>query len=197
AFPGVPTMFAMIDGLEGVVPLDGVRYVTNTAAALMRKHVSAVRRVFPSARIYSMYGLTECKRVSYLPPEELERKPLSVGVAIPNTEVWVVDEAGQRVRPGQVGKVVVRGATVMAGYWEKPVETAGRLRPGHIPSERWLWTGDWATVDAEGYLYFLGRSDDVIKSRGEKLAPREVEEAILDIPGVREVVVVGVPDPIA
>ena len=134
--------------------------------------------------------------MSFLPPDDLERKPGSVGIAIPNTEVWVVDERGVRVAPGEVGQVVVRGATVMAGYWEKPEATAVRLKPGPVPGERMLFTGDWATLDEDGYLYFVGRSDDVIKSRGEKVAPREVEEALLDIPGIREAAVVGVPDPI-
>ena len=197
AFPGVPTMFAMIDDLASELDLSRVRYVTNTAAPLMRKHVRTLKRTFPRARIYSMYGLTECKRVSFLPPEDLERKPGSVGVAIPNTEVWVVDAKGERVPPGEIGQVVVRGSTVMAGYWEKPEATSERLGRGPIPGERVLLTGDWATVDDEGYLYFLGRSDDVIKSRGEKVAPREVEDALLDIPGIREAAVVGVPDQVS
>ena len=197
-FPGVPTMFAMLDGVSPSesVCLGAVRCVTNTAAALARKHVTSIRRLFPRARIWSMYGLTECKRVSYLPPEDLERKPGSVGIAIPNTEVWLCDERGEPVPAGAVGEVVVRGGTVMAGYWEKPEATAKVLVPGPMPGERVLRTGDYAVSDHDGYLYFLGRSDDVIKCRGEKVAPREVEEAILDVPGVREVAVVAVPDPI-
>jgi acyl-coenzyme A synthetase/AMP-(fatty) acid ligase len=143
-----------------------------------------------------MYGLTECKRCSYLPPEDLDRKPGSVGVAIPNTELWIVDDQGRRLGPNQVGQLVVRGATVMLGYWEKPEATAEKLRPGPLPGERVLYTGDYCRFDDEGYLYFVGRMDDIIKSRGEKVPPKEVEGVLLNLPGVKEAAVVGVPDPI-
>jgi acyl-CoA synthetase (AMP-forming)/AMP-acid ligase II len=153
-----------------------------------------LRDLFPRARLYSMYGLTECKRCTYLPPADIDRKPTSVGIAIPNTELWIVDEADRKVGPGVVGQLVIRGATVMRGYWEKPEETAKKLRPGPLPGEVVLYTGDYCTLDDEGYLYFVGRMDDIIKSRGEKVAPKEVEVALLDIPGVKEAAVVGVPD---
>jgi amino acid adenylation domain-containing protein len=196
-FPGVPTLFAMLAEMKELeYDLSSVRFVTNTAAALMDKHIGALRRLFPGARIYSMYGLTECKRVSYLPPEDLDRKPGSVGVPIPNTEVWVVDEEGRPVGPGVVGQLVVRGATVMRGYWDKPEETAKKLRPGPLAGEQVLHTGDYAKLDSEGYLYFVGRMDDIIKSRGEKVAPKEVESALVAIPGISEAAVIGVPDDI-
>ncbi len=195
-FPGVPTLFAMLSELRSLreARLPRLRYVTNTAAALAPKHILLLKDLFPGARIYSMYGLTECKRVSYLPPEDLDRKPDSVGLAIPNTEVWIVDEEGRRVGPNVVGQLVVRGPTVMKGYWEKPEATAKKLRPGPLPGEQVLFTGDLCRMDEEGYLYFVARLDDVIKSRGEKIAPKEVEAALLAIPGVREAAVVGVPD---
>lgn len=197
-FPGVPTLFAMLNELDAWRELDlsSVRYVTNTAAALPVKHIHMLQRIFPQARLYSMYGLTECKRVSYLPPEDLQRKPTSVGIPIPNTELWVVDEHDNRLGPGEVGQLVVRGATVMRGYWEKPEETAKKLRPGPLPGEQVLYTGDYARLDEEGYLYFVGRMDDIIKSRGEKVAPKEVENALVAIAGVREAAVIGVPDEI-
>jgi acyl-CoA synthetase (AMP-forming)/AMP-acid ligase II len=153
-----------------------------------------LQELFSSARIYSMYGLTECKRCTYLPPEDLERKPLSVGIAIPNTEMWIVDEDDRRVGPGVVGQLVIRGATVMKGYWGKPEATARKLRPGPLPGEQVLYTGDYCRIDAEGYLYFVSRGDEIIKSRGEKVAPKEVENVLMDIPGVREAAVIGVPD---
>jgi amino acid adenylation domain-containing protein len=197
-FPGVPTMFAVLAEMKDLSSWDlsRVRAVTNTAAALHVKHILAVKRIFPTARIFSMYGLTECKRCSYLPPEDLDRKPDSVGIAIPNTELWIVDEQGQEVPHGTVGQLVVRGATVMRGYWEKPEETARKLRPGKLPGELVLYTGDLCRKDEEGYLYFVGRMDDVIKCRGEKVAPKEVEAALLTVPGVKEAAVVGVPDDI-
>jgi acyl-CoA synthetase (AMP-forming)/AMP-acid ligase II len=143
-----------------------------------------------------MYGLTECKRCTYLPPEDLDRKPDSVGIAIPNTELWLVDEHGRRLGPNQVGELVIRGATVMQGYWEKPEATARKLKPGPMPGERVLHTGDLCRLDDDGYLYFVGRMDEVIKSRGEKVPPSEVERTILAIAGVREAAVIGVPDEI-
>lgn len=195
-FPGVPTMFAMLGELENLRDFDlsKIRFVTNTGAALSEKHIHMLRDVFPAARIYSMYGLTECKRCTYLPPEDLDRKPGSVGIAIPNTELWLVDEHGERVGPSTVGQLVIRGATVMSGYWEKPEATAKKLKPGPLPGEHVLWTGDYCRLDEEGYLYFVSRMDDVIKSRGEKVAPKEVEAALCNIQGVREAAVVGVPD---
>ncbi len=197
AFPGVPTMFALLAQMGEIArDMSGVRYVTSTAAALPPAHVDAIRRIFSRARVFSMYGLTECKRCTYLPPEDLDRKPGSVGIAIPNTELWIEDGAGKRLGSGEVGELVIRGATVMRGYWRKPEATAARLRPGPIPGERVLHTGDLCRLDEDGYLYFVARRDDVIKSRGEKVAPREVEDALYALPGVREAAVVGVPDPI-
>jgi amino acid adenylation domain-containing protein len=194
--PGVPTIFSILAQMRslGDYDLSAVRYVTNTAAALPAKHIAMLKDLFPGARIYSMYGLTECKRCSYLPPQDLERKPGSVGIAIPNTEMWIVDEEGRRVAPGVVGQLVIRGATVMKGYWEKPEATAKKLRPGPLPGEQVLYTGDLCRMDEEGYLYFVARMDDVIKSRGEKVAPKEVEIALMNIPGVKEAAVIGVPD---
>lgn len=195
-FPGVPTMFAVVADLKNLSDYDlsALRFVTNTAAALPVKHIQRLRELFPQARLYSMYGLTECKRCTYLPPADLDRKPGSVGIAIPDTELWLVDEHDRRVGPGVVGQLVIRGATVMQGYWEKPEATAQRLKPGPLPGERVLYTGDLCVLDDEGYLTFVSRMDDIIKSRGEKVAPKEVESAIANLPGVKEVAVIGVPD---
>jgi acyl-CoA synthetase (AMP-forming)/AMP-acid ligase II len=197
-FPGVPTIFAILAGLRNIDQYDfsKIRYVSNTAAALSNKHIDMLQRTFPRARVYSMYGLTECKRCTYLPPADIEKKPMSVGIAIPNTELWIVNEKDERLGAGEVGQLVIRGATVMRGYWEKPEETAKKLRPGPLPGEMVLYTGDFCKLDEDGYLYFVGRMDDIIKSRGEKVAPKEVENVIVNIPGVKEVAVIGVPDPI-
>jgi acyl-CoA synthetase (AMP-forming)/AMP-acid ligase II len=194
--PGVPTMFAMIEGMKHLATYDfaRVRYVTSTAAALPVDRLLRLRDIFPAARVYSMYGLTECKRCTYLPPEEIDRRPTSVGIAIPNTEIWLVDEHDNRLGPNQVGQLVVRGATVMQGYWEKPEATARRLRPGPLPGEFVLYAGDYCRLDEDGFLYFVGRMDEIIKSRGEKVAPKEVEAALTSIPGVCDAAVVGVPD---
>jgi acyl-CoA synthetase (AMP-forming)/AMP-acid ligase II len=195
-FPGVPTMFSLLLGLKDLANYDlsALRYVTNTAAALPVSHILALRAAFPQATLFSMYGLTECKRVCYLPPQELDQRPGSVGIAIPGTEVYIVDENGTRVPPGTIGELVVRGSHVMRGYWEKPTETAERYKPGPLPGETVLYTGDLFRMDEDGFLYFISRKDDIIKSRGEKVSPKEIENTLYAMEGVREVAVVGVPD---
>lgn len=195
--PGVPTMFAVLIRMDlSRYDLSSLRYLTNTAAALPSGHVLELRRKFPGALLYSMYGLTETKRTLYLPPVELERRPGSVGIAIPGTEVWIVDDEGRRLGPGRVGELVVRGRHVMRGYWGDEAATAERFRPGPLPGERVCYTGDLFRMDEEGFFYFVARRDDIIKCRGEKVAPREVENVLYGLEGVREVAVVGVPDPL-
>jgi acyl-CoA synthetase (AMP-forming)/AMP-acid ligase II len=197
-FPIVPTMAAILAQMETLAKYDlrSLRYITNTAAAL---HVSYIRRLqsqFPDVTIYSMYGLTECKRVSYLPPEELDRRPSSVGIAMPNEEVFILDEGGEEVGPGETGELVVRGSNVMQGYWNRPEETAKTFRPGRYRGEVFLYTGDLFKKDAEGFLYFVSRKDDMIKTKGERVSPKEIENALCSIPGVVEAAVLGVPDDI-
>ena len=197
-FPGVPTIFALLLQLDSLRDYDfsHLRYITNTAAALPVSHVKKLREVFPCTKIYLMYGLTECKRVSYLPPEVVDRRPDSVGRGMPNEEVYIVDEQGRRVKPGEIGELVVRGSNVMRGYWELPGETDKLLKPGKYPGERVLYTGDLFRMDEEGYLYFVARKDDIIKTRGEKVSPKEVESVLYRLNGVLEAAVTGVSDQI-
>jgi long-chain acyl-CoA synthetase len=194
--PGVPTVWQVLINLDGLAEreLPHLRLLTNAGAALSVARVEAVRKVFNNAVLYSMYGQTECKRVCYLPPEQLDVRPGSVGIAIPGTEVWIEDEHGERVAPGEVGELIIRGDHVMQGYWKDADATAKKLKPGHWPGDRVLRSGDLFRQDAEGYLYFVGRKDDIIKSRGEKVAPKEVEEVLYLYEGVREAAVVGVED---
>ncbi|HXX95300.1 MAG TPA: fatty acid--CoA ligase family protein, partial [Planctomycetota bacterium] len=197
-FPGVPTAFMTLVGMHARTSLrfPTVRRITNTAAALPPEIVPRLRQIFPNALVFRMYGLTECKRVSYLEPELVDQKPESVGKAIPGTEVYLLSEDGQAVKPGEPGILYVRGPHVMMGYWKKPEPSAEMLKPGRYPGERVLCTHDWFTMDAEGYLYFQGRTDDIIKCRGEKVSPIEVENCLHGIPGIREAAVIGVPDPL-
>ncbi len=193
--PIVPTVSAMLLQMDlSKYPFPKLRYITNTAAALPVEHILRLRSLFPQVRLYSMYGLTECKRVSYLPPDQLDVRPASVGRGMPNEEVYIVDECGNRVGSGVAGELVIRGANVMKGYWELPEETDRCLRPGPLPGEKVLYSGDLFRADDEGYLYFIGRKDDIIKTRGEKVSPREVEDVIYQLDGVAEVAVIGVPD---
>jgi amino acid adenylation domain-containing protein len=196
-FPIVPTIAALLLQMDlSKYDFSSLRYLTNTAAALPTHHIAKLRSLFPQARLFSMYGLTECKRVSYLPPDQLDIRPGSVGRGMPNEEVYIVDDEGNRVGPGVVGQLVVRGSNVMKGYWEMPEATDRVLQPGPVPGERVLYTGDLFRMDEESFLFFVGRKDDIIKSRGEKVSPKEVENVLSSLEGVAEAAVLGVPDEI-
>lgn len=196
-FPGVPTLYALLLPMDlSAFDLSSLRYLTNTAAALPVSHIEALRKKFPLVTMFSMYGLTETKRTLYLPPAELDRRPGSVGLPIPGTEAWIEDESGQRLKPGEIGELVVRGRHVMRGYWEAPELTAKRYRVDPATGDRLCYTNDLFRTDAEGFFYFVSRKDDIIKSRGEKVAPKEVESAIHGIASVREVAVIGIADPV-
>lgn len=193
-FPGVPSMFSILLQLDPQhLHLPDLRYVSNTGAALPVQHIQQLRAILGEhVRIYSMYGQTECKRTLYLPPAELDQRPGSVGIPIPNEEVFVVDPEGNEVPPGEVGELVVRGANVMLGYWEKPEETARTFVPGPLPGERLLRTGDLFWRDSDGFLYFVSRTDDIIKCRGQKVSPKEIVEVLYQLEGISEATVIGV-----
>lgn len=195
-FPGVPTIYSTLLSMHQKTPLSfpSVKRVTNTAAALPPDYVPKLRQLFPNALIFAMYGLTECKRVSYLEPELLEKKRGSVGKAIPGTEMFLLSPEGKPVPPGEPGILHVRGPHVMVGYWNEPERTAKMLKPGSNPNERVLCAQDWFTMDEDGFFYFKGRSDDIIKTRGEKVSPVEVENVLYSLPGIKEAAVIGVPD---
>lgn len=194
-FPIVPTIGVILIETSDFNGLDfrNLRYITNTGAPLPASHIEKLKAIFPSTKIFSMYGLTECKRVSYLPPEDIYRRPLSVGKPMPNTTVFIIDEHGNKVGPGIAGELVVQGPTLMQGYWGLPEETAKVLRMENDGRPA-LYTGDLFKMDEDGYLYFIGRKDDIIKSRGEKVSPKEIENVLFSIEGVSEAVIVGVPD---
>lgn len=192
----VPTMYAWLASSPRLADhdLSSLRILTSAASSLPVEHARRVRERLPQARLYVMYGQTECKRISYLDPEDLERKPGSVGRGMPFQEHAVVDEEGRPVAAGESGELVVRGPHVMLGYWQKPELTAWKLRPCARPGESWLHTDDLFRVDEDGFLYFVGRRDDILKVGGHKVSPREVEEVLCQMPGVREAAVVGMPD---
>lgn len=195
-FPIVPTILALMAPIAARFDLSRVRMITSTAAALHPGAIDQLRSLFPKAELFSMYGLTECHRCSYLPPAELDRRKSSVGIAIPNTEWWLVDDAGRRSTHSAEGELVIRGSTVMRGYWNNPEETAATLRPGPLPGEMVLYTGDWCRLDDEGFLYFLARRDEVLKVKGEKVAPKEVEAVLQQHPDIVLAAVIGVEHPL-
>ncbi|MGB2985694.1 MAG: AMP-binding protein, partial [Phycisphaerae bacterium] len=197
-FPGVPGMFAT---MLQVVPscnldLSSLRYVTNAAGPMSAIHIQQILELFPGIRFFSMHGQTECARTCYMEGDRLLQKPSSIGKAMPNTELYIVDEEGRHVAPNVVGELVVRGANVMRGYWNMPEATAKKLREGPIPGEKVLYTGDLFRMDEDGDLYFVSRTDDIIKCKGEKVSPKEVEDILYEMSQIAEVGVVGVADPI-
>lgn len=196
--PGVPTIFATLLQFAPFAGLDlsSLRYLSNTAAPFPPAHIRRFRQLWPQVTIFSMFGLTECTRVGYLDPARLEAKPGSVGRAMPNSEAYVVDDHGRRLPPGEIGELVVRGSSVMRGYWRRPEDTAKALRDGEIPGEKVLHTGDLFRMDEDGDLYFIGRKDDVFKCKGEKVSPREIETVLWELDAVAEAAVIGVPDPV-
>jgi long-chain acyl-CoA synthetase len=198
-WPIVPMIAAILIKLKSLDKHDfpHLRYITSTGQAFPPKHIDFLRKTFPEVKIYSMYGLTECKRVTYLSPEQLDKRPGSVGKAMPNTVAYIVDKNGAVItEAGRVGELVVRGSNVMRGYWNLPEETAQALRPGPYPGEKVLYTGDLFQQDEEGYLYFLGRKDDIIKTAGHMVSPKEVENVLCEKEDVIEAAVVGVDDEI-
>jgi len=197
-FPIVPTILAMLLKMEKVKDynLTSLRYISNTGAALPVEHIKNFRNLFPDVQIFSMFGLTECKRIAYLPPEDIDKKPGSVGKAMPNCEVFIVDENGNEVEPNVVGELVVRGSNVMRGYWNSEELTNRTFRKGWMQQEKVLYTGDYFYKDEEGYLYFVGRKDDMIKTKGERVSPKELENILCSMEGISEAAVIGIPDEI-
>jgi amino acid adenylation domain-containing protein len=166
--------------------LPRLRYITNTGAHLPRSYIDELRALMPDCTVFVMFGLTECKRVSILPPVDHERKSDSVGKPLPDTECLIVGADGRLLPHGEIGELVVRGPHVMLGYWRAPELTAKRYRPWGVGTEVALFTGDACSLDEEGYLYFHGRSDDIYKQGGYRVSALEVEAAACDIPGVRQ-----------
>ncbi len=182
--PGVPTLFAALLRLLEHRPrtLPELRLLSNTGDRLPPAQIDRLQQRLPQARIFPMYGLTECKRVSILLPEERTAHPDSVGRALDGTRVFAVDPEGHPLPPGSPGEIAVQGPHLSPGYWNAPEETALRFRP--VDGVRTLFTGDRGSVDAEGFLSFEARADFLIKHRGTRLNPAEVEEAALTLPGV-------------
>lgn len=192
-FPLVPAMCAMMMQARELDRsfFSSLRYITSASAPLPLAHLDWLRAFLPKARLYCMYGQTECTRATWLPPEEIDTRRGSVGIPIPGTRADVVDEAGRAVAPGVVGELVISGPHVMRGYWRNENDTHRALRPDPLTGDLRLHTSDLFTADADGYLTFVARTDDIIKSRGEKVAPHAVEDALCRMPGVAEALVVG------
>ena len=202
---GVPTLWNLLAQSNSTLQKNTfphLRYITNTGGAMPQNVLALLRKALPATSVYLMYGLTEAFRSTYLPPEELDRRPTSMGKAIPNTEILVVNEQNKPVKPGEVGELVHRGPTVSLGYWGNLELTEKVLRSNPFTlstggtEEKVCYSGDLVKMDEEGFLYFVGRRDSMIKSAGFRISRTEVEEAIYQSGFVKEVAVIGVPDEI-
>jgi acyl-CoA ligase (AMP-forming) (exosortase A-associated) len=200
---GVPTLWSLLvqpnSSLEKQ-QYPHLRYISNTGGRMPQSVLASLRQALPTTKIFLMYGLTEAFRSTYLPPEELDRRPTSIGKAIPDTEILVINEGGQPCQPREVGELVHRGPTVSMGYWGQPELTAQVLRQHPFQSvelgdsEKVCYSGDLVWMDEEGFLYFVGRRDNMIKVSGFRVSPTEVEEVLFQSGKVREAAVIGVPD---
>jgi acyl-CoA synthetase (AMP-forming)/AMP-acid ligase II len=200
---GVPTVWSLLaqshSSLEKT-PLPHLRYITNTGGAMPQNVLAILRRMLPTTKIFLMYGLTEAFRSTYLPPEELDRRPTSMGKAIPDTEILVLNEKNQPCAPGEIGELVHRGPTVSMGYWGQTETTNRVLRPNPLlppelgDCERVCYSGDLVKMDEDGFLYYVGRRDTMIKSSGYRISPTEVEEALFQSGQIRHAAVIGLPD---
>ena len=200
---GVPTLWNLLAQPNSTLakqPLPDLRYITNTGGAMPQTTLATLRQALPTTNVVLMYGLTEAFRSTYLPPSELDRRPTSMGKAIPDTEILVLNEEGKLCKPGEVGELVHRGPTVSMGYWGRPEDTARALRPNPLlprelgDCERVCYSGDLVKMDEDGFLYYVGRRDTMIKSSGFSISPTEVEEVLYKSGQVRGAAVIGVPD---
>jgi acyl-CoA synthetase (AMP-forming)/AMP-acid ligase II len=202
---GVPTVWAILTRaapLLAKTPLPQLRYITNSGGRVPQETVKALRDRLPDTKIYLMYGLTEAFRSTFLPPEEIDNRPTSIGKAIPECEIFIVTDKGQRAKPGEPGILVHRGPTVSLGYWNRPEDTAKVLRPHpFIPAalggETVCYSGDLAVEDEDGFFSFVARNDAMIKSSGYRISPTEVEESLMSTGLFQQVAVIGLPDPFA
>ena len=202
---GVPSLWSLLaqpsSGL-GNHDLPDLRYITNTGGAMPQNVLAQLRELIPATDVFLMYGLTEAFRSTYLPPVELDRRPTSMGKAIPNTEIMVLNSEGQLCEAGEVGELVHHGPTVSLGYWGHPDLTNQVLRPHPFPepgravTDLVCYSGDLVKRDEDGFLYFVGRRDNQIKSAGFRISPTEVEDVICRVAPIRQAAVVGVPDPV-
>ena len=192
--PIVPSLCSSITKADSSkFDLSSIRYITNTAAHLDKKNILKLQDIFPNASIFPMYGLTECKRVSYLPPQFIEKKPNSVGIPIPHTDVKILLDDGTLSDNG-TGELVVRGPHIMSGYWRNKQETNNKIFVDNLTNERFLRTGDIFRIDEDGFLYFISRKDEVVKVKSKKVSLFEVEEKIKEILNAREICAIAIPD---
>lgn len=198
----VPPLWSQLADLEWPAEAVGqLRYITNSGGAMPGATLAKLRQSMPKTSVFLMYGLTEAFRSTYLPPSEIDRRPGSMGRAIPNAEIMVVRPDGSRCAPNEPGELVHRGSLVALGYWNDPEKTAERYKPapgrpsGLMTPELAVWSGDTVRADEDGFLYFIGRRDEMIKTSGYRVSPSEIEEIVFASGLVADAAAVGVPHP--
>ncbi len=196
----VPPLWAQLAQLEWPESINQhLRYMTNSGGKMPKNILDTLRNKVSDSQFYLMYGLTEAFRSTYLPPEQIETRPNSIGKAIPNAEILVVRKDGSCCDPHEPGELVHRGSLVALGYWNDPEKTAERFKPApnqfkELPlTEIAVWSGDQVTQDEEGYMYFVGRQDDMLKTSGYRISPTEIEEVIYSSGQVKEAAAIGIP----
>jgi acyl-CoA ligase (AMP-forming) (exosortase A-associated) len=199
----VPPMWIQLSQLSWPESITShLRYMANTGGRMPLEILTRLRAMLPKTKPFLMYGLTEAFRSTYLPPDQVDRRPDSIGKAIPNAEILVLREDGTPCGPNEPGELVHRGALVGMGYWNDPEKTAERYRPlpprapGLVLPEIAVFSGDTVRLDEEGFLYFIGRRDEMIKTSGYRVSPTEIEEVLYAAPGVSEAAAFGVPHPV-
>jgi acyl-CoA ligase (AMP-forming) (exosortase A-associated) len=199
---GVPPLWAQLADLTWPAQVtEHLRYITNSGGAMPGATLAKLRAALPRTQPFLMYGLTEAFRSTYLPPGEVERRPDSIGKAIPNAEILVVRPDGSPCAPNEPGELVHRGPLVALGYWNDAAKTAERYKPvpnqnpGLVLTEMAVWSGDTVRIDDEGFLYFIGRADEMIKTSGYRVSPTEVEEILFATGLVADAAAVGIAHP--
>jgi len=199
---GVPPLWSQLADLQWPASItDDLRYITNSGGAMPGATLQKLRDALPRTRPFLMYGLTEAFRSTYLPPSEIDHRPGSIGKAIPNAEIMVVRSDGTACAPDESGELVHRGSLVSLGYWNDPQKTAERFKPspgqdkGLVLTELAVWSGDTVRMDKDGFLYFVGRHDEMIKTSGYRVSPTEIEEIVFATGLVADAAAIGVPHP--
>lgn len=196
-FASVPTVLALfLRAQPERYDLRRLRVVNTAGAAMPPSLARQFTQTLPDVELFYSYGMSEASNALGLPPDQISQRPTSVGRPLAGTQAWLIDETGRRLGSGEIGELVIRGGNVRSGYWNNPAATAERFRPGLVPGEQLCYSGDQFRMDEEGFFYFVGRGDEVIKSGGKKVAPKEVEDALYGLPAVLEAAAIGVTDPV-
>jgi acyl-CoA ligase (AMP-forming) (exosortase A-associated) len=196
---GIPTIWIQLLRAKNIERYEykELRYITNSGDRLFLPHVERLKKVFPHTKIFLMYGLTEAFRATYLDPSEIDRRPGSIGKAIPNAEIYVINKKGEEAKPEEVGELIQGGPLVSKGYWGKFKETVKKIRQNPFKKNHKdlvCFSGDLVRKDKDGFFYFIGRESGMIKSLGYRISPTEIESVLYGNDNIKEAVAFGIPD---